>query len=99
MQLPTVAAVPQANNHAMRRRATWAIAAALFAGFAGIYAVRNSTQPVTTGSPQLISRRPAVPSLAVVERVYSDSARVMTVLPPDNEGPSFTVILDSGIDL
>lgn len=99
LQLPAVASAPLSNSHAARRRATWAIAAALFVGFAGIYAVRNSTQPVTTGSPHLIARRPAAPSLTVVERVYSDSARVMTVVPPDDEGPSFTVILDAGIDL
>ncbi len=99
MQLPTVASVPQANSHVARRRATWAIAVALILGIAGIYAVRNSTQPVTTGSPHLIARRAAAPSLAVVERVYSESARVITVVPPDDEGPSFTVILDAGIDL
>lgn len=43
------------------------------------------------------ARRVALPAL--VEAVYSPTAQIVTVVPPDQDGPAVTLILDGGIDL
>ncbi|MFN7964449.1 MAG: hypothetical protein U0V87_02030 [Acidobacteriota bacterium] len=100
MSLPTAASIRQRELGLARRRAGWIVAAAVVLGVAGLFAVRDGAPPAANSTTRRVARHQASPRPAVVERVYSeDSARVVTVVPPDEESASFTLILDAGIDL